>query len=130
MNRIIGIIIALCLSCIATTSCYACDDNDIIAGHVIPESKQYPLEKGYSLPYRSVAMIADSNANPFVSSLRPQRILPFGSSMQGKTNPLLLNRHFSTLNIFHGTNLRYEAAPFVSAASCDYYVFALRRLRC
>lgn len=78
------------------------------------------------------AVIANAQDLVRICNSRPQRILP---SYLGKTernfSRLLLIRHVKPLKspLTEWTQ-KADSAPFLPAVSCDYFVFALRRLLC
>gem|GEM_PF-3737950 len=97
---------------------------------------EYPLESGISMPERQQAMLADNMPLSLMPSAgRTQRIVPgnggFGGFSGGYGNTKKLYNPDSLFNAIYGGVLsRHNARRIVSAAPCDYYVFALMRLRC
>lgn len=78
------------------------------------------------------AVIANAQDLVRICNSRPQRIIPshFGKP-ERYFSRLLLIRHVKQLKspLAEWTQ-KAESAPFLPAVSCDYFVFALRRLLC
>lgn len=78
------------------------------------------------------ATLTDASSLYRVCSSRPQRILPnsFGSKYERTFRLSDLARRYivKPLKRFHDSRRRLETAPFSLAASCDYYVLALRHI--
>ncbi|MBQ8098375.1 MAG: hypothetical protein IJ244_02515 [Bacteroidaceae bacterium] len=80
---------------------------------------------------RLQAILTDGQEAHRICSERPVRLLPCVGQKSGRT---LLRWGFTFL--YHPRQLRLaakvrsEKAPFCRPASCEYYVFALRHLRC
>lgn len=78
------------------------------------------------------AVIANAQDLVRICSSRPQRILPsyFGKPERNFSR-LLLIRHVKPLkNPLAEWTHKADSAPFLPAVSCDYFVYALRRLLC
>ena len=78
------------------------------------------------------ATLTDASSLYRVCSSRPQRILPnsFGSKYERTSRLSDLARRYivKPLKCFYDSRRRLETAPFSLAASCDYYVLALRHI--
>ena len=82
---------------------------------------------------RNEATLNDARSIYRLCNTRPQRLLPTHGSTSGKsTGRLLAARRLNVkpLSSLYDGRRRLETSPFYSSASCDYYVFALRRLLC
>lgn len=80
-----------------------------------------------------VAMIDDARCIYRLSNTRPQRLLPSHGSKPGKSTGrsfAVRRPHHKHFFFLHDGRRRLETAPFQSAASRDYYVFALRHILC
>ena len=98
----------------------------------IPQPKEYPLESGYSKPEKAAAVFADMSSYYRLCTSRPERIIPvYGGGGSHPASRISFQHKSHSVNlIILGSRLRHESAPFSIAASCEYYVFALRRLLC
>ena len=79
------------------------------------------------------ATLNDAQGVYRLCNTRPLRLLPTQGSNSGKnaTRSFAVRRPIVKHIFFiHDGRRRLEAAPFQSAASRDYYVFALRRILC
>ena len=79
------------------------------------------------------ATLNDARGMNRISYSRPQRLLPTHGGGAGKHTArwFALQRPWTRHIVFHHDGRwRRQRAPFQSAASCDYYVFALRRILC
>ena len=79
------------------------------------------------------ATLDDARSADRLCNTRPQRLVPTHASNSGKNAVRSLGvRRPSVKHLFflHDGRRRLETAPFQSAASRDYYVFALRRILC
>lgn len=78
------------------------------------------------------AMLSDSQSRYRLSTARPTRLLP-PSTARYQHSPYRLPlslKHKNNPQRFFGGRYRLETSPFQTAASCDYYVYALRHLIC
>ena len=80
----------------------------------------------------NVAVLSKSRGSYRLCNTRPQRLLPtsftnFGKT-QGKHGIHSFHRRSNPFKLHYDGRRRQETAPFCSAASCDYYVIALRRI--
>ncbi|MBQ7421676.1 MAG: hypothetical protein IJV27_06025 [Prevotella sp.] len=83
--------------------------------------------------HRQLELLNDARSIYRLCNTRPQRLLPTHGSKPGKSIGRLLAVRRPRLKQFfflHDGRRRLETAPFQSAASRDYYVFALRRILC
>lgn len=78
------------------------------------------------------AVLSDSLSLLRVCSTCPQRIIPVFVESTGKIFGRIVFYISKPQSCFllMGRCCRLETAPFQSQASCDYYIFALRRLLC
>lgn len=79
------------------------------------------------------ATLNDARGVYRLCNTRPVRLLPtHGSSSDKNAVKLLAVRRLQVKHLFflHDGRRRLETAPFQSAASRDFYVFALRRILC
>ena len=67
-----------------------------------------------------------------IRSSRPERVVPSANPLPPHASGRVGLHHFypHAGNAHTGFGVRREAAPFCSPHSCDYYVFALKRMRC
>ncbi|MBR0036449.1 MAG: hypothetical protein IJP70_02280 [Bacteroidales bacterium] len=83
---------------------------------------------------RNEALLADAHDISHICNTRPQRLSPTFSSRSGKRVDgqfvAARQQHVKPLNLLHDGRRRQETAPFHVVASCDYYVFVLRRILC
>ena len=77
------------------------------------------------------ATLSDASNLYRVCNTRPQRIIPtYGSHSKRAISQsgLALRKIVEPLKSLYDTRRRLETAPFSLAASCDYYVLALRHI--
>lgn len=90
-----------------------------------------PVVQAPSDHYRHAAVLTDARGLYRVCNPRPQRVLPHhGSSHERGADRTVLALH-QTVKPFQSLydgRCRRESAPFCSAASCRYYVYALRHI--
>ena len=82
---------------------------------------------------KGVATIDDARSIYRLCNTRPQRLLPSHGSKPGKSTGrsfAVRRPHHKHFFFLHDGRRRLETAPFQSAASRDYYVFALRHILC
>ncbi|MBR1687826.1 MAG: hypothetical protein IJ710_04730 [Prevotella sp.] len=88
------------------------------------------LTDGNAHRHASAAMFSDGRSIYRICSSRPQRLLPtIGPKPERMTGRFVLSHPYkSTAYRCYDRRARRETAPFPSAASCDYYVIALRHI--
>jgi len=100
---------------------------------------EYPLESGFSVPDRQQAVLADGLSLSLAPVAgRMQRVMPGtngfgpGNGNGGHCNNTKRNVYSCLLEslIFKGALAHHTSQRLLSAAACDYYVYALRRLLC
>lgn len=132
MQRLIVYILLLMLPAVVQ-SWQGADVQKSTAGQpvVVVGEQGAPVVQAPSDHYRHAAVLTDARGLYRVCNTRPQRVLPhYGSSHERGAGRTVLALH-QTVKPFQSPydgRCRRESAPFCSAASCRYYVYALRHI--
>lgn len=132
MKRLIVYILLLMLP-VVVQSWQGADVQRTVAGQPVAavSGQEAPVVQAPSDHYPHAAVLTDGRGLYRVCNTRPQRVLPhYGSQHERGTGRTVLALH-QTVKLFQSLydgRCRRESAPFCSAASCRYYVYALRHI--
>ncbi|MBR5687523.1 MAG: hypothetical protein IKX36_06150 [Prevotella sp.] len=78
------------------------------------------------------ATLTNRSSTNRINNSRPQRLLPSNCQKPSRSPGRFGNigNHRKLIINVHDSRRRQERAPYASAAPCEYYVFALRRILC